>query len=144
MILTFTAIVIPLLFTLGWWSVMPKGHVFEFDPGAHKFMFTTIMVPYRSVFWAIFILSLVGSFGMAARQAAGIGVWFLMAAICSLLFNLLVVVFYESYLHARYAITSMQSNYTVVKHSLILGLGSSAIFLFLVGILLAFIVIAGY
>lgn len=144
MILIYTALAIPVMFVLGWWSLMPKGHVFEFDPGGHKFMFTTVMVPYRSVFWVIFILSLVGSFVLVGRHTEGLGFWFLMSATCSLLFNLLIVVFYESYLHSKYNLTSIQSNYTATKHSLILGLGSSALFLFVVGLFLAFFSVAGY
>jgi len=122
-----------------------SGRIYEFDPGGHKFMFVSLMVPYRATFWVVFVLSLVGTFvSILDRISNRLGFIFLSASVCALLFNLLVVVFYESYLHAKYGMTSLQSNYGANRYSIILALGTSALFLFLNGLVLLTITMAGY
>ena len=63
----------------------------------------------------------------------------LAGAVYGLLFNVYLVLRYESYLHCRYPRNGMpgQSNYTVSRYALTLALGFSAVFLTLVGVVTA-------
>jgi len=63
----------------------------------------------------------------------------LAGAVYGLLFNVYLVLRYESYLHCRYPRNGIpgQSNYTVSRYSLTLALGFSAVFMTLVGVVTA-------
>ena len=63
----------------------------------------------------------------------------LAGAVYGLLFNVYLVLRYESYLHCRYPRNGMpgQSNYTVSRYALTLALGFSAVFLTLIGVISA-------
>jgi hypothetical protein len=136
---------IPLVLWAVLWHRL-RGRVYEFDPAGHKFMFPVVWVPYRASFWAICVLSIAGALAsIGLHVSVGLAFVFLVAAVCSLLFNLLTIVFYEAYLTAKYTMNGpMMSNYTAWKFALIQALGISSGLLFIVGILLGFLTIAGY
>ena len=86
-----------------------------------------------------------GAFTFAEMRILSIGTLFLVSAICSLLFNLWVMLCYESYIACKYTMTgSMQSNYGAGKYGLTLALGTSSIVLFILGLILAFVTISGH
>lgn len=122
-----------------------RGTVYEFDwadrPGSFQFVYA----PYRGLFWAIFFISLPGAFAMDYIQAYGSAGALLIAALCAFLFNGFITFFYESYLAVRWTINPPgRSNYTAVKHSLVMALGVTAVVMFIVGIVAAFGTIAGW
>jgi hypothetical protein len=63
----------------------------------------------------------------------------LAGAVYGLLFNVYLVLRYESYLHVRYPRNGMpgRSDYTVSRYALTLALGFSAVFLTLIGVISA-------
>jgi hypothetical protein len=128
-----------------WFWYIQHGHVFEFDPGDHKFMFLALLNVYRGTYWIIFILTLTAAFVTLNRHiGSGVSSLFLGSALYALLFNLLLPVFYESYLAYKYTINGpLRSNYTAAKYGLILALGYSSALLAIAGTGIAFITMAG-
>ena len=142
MIILFS-ILLPIVLWAGFAKAL-KGQVYEMDPAGHKFMFPLVWVPYRISYWALFSLGLPAAFLLTGlRIGHGLGFMFLMSAICSLLFNLLLNLFYESYIASKYTMTGpMKSDYTATKYGLILSLGTSSLILFVFGMLLAFVAVS--
>lgn len=120
-----------------------KGKVFEFDWGAHKASFPALHVPYREVAFIVFISAMAYAY-LDYRQGLGVSALVLVfAAMDALLFNVLMTVFYEAYLHTKWAFSGDgKSNYTGSKYALVWTLGISAIVYFVVGGLSGIILLA--
>lgn len=118
---------------------------YEMDPGhgTAKGTFFSLLILYQFFFYVVAGLAI---FGVVYTRSVGDlqpTVAFLASAMCALLFNILLLLFYESYLHSRYPgvvrkengeyDTRGPSNYTESKYLLILALGTSAILTLIIG-----------
>lgn len=108
---------------------------FEFDFDNVHGTFMSILPYYRRFYWIVGALGLLG-----AMETCHIGIdWaallLLLAAVNALLFNGVILVLYESYMHSRYTREGLNgvSNYTAPKYALVLALGVSAVVLLLAG-----------
>jgi len=113
---------------------------FEFDFDTAHATFSLLLDRFVSL---ARVLMAVG-FGMAlaskyTHASSDVVYLCLAGAVYGLLFNIYLVLRYESYLHSKYPRNGMpgQSNYTVSRYALTLALGFSAVFLTLVGIVTA-------
>ncbi|MCL5669815.1 MAG: hypothetical protein M1423_00710, partial [Acidobacteria bacterium] len=116
---------------------MPRGP-YEFDHANIVGSFHLLCGMYQRPFFSIATLAFVGA-GLAAsikdQEAMSMLV---LAGIFALLFNGLMLFFYEGYLHERYAngIPTGRSNYTLNRYATVLALGWSAFALFVVGVVM--------
>jgi len=108
--------------------------------GTAKGTFYPLLIMFSAFFYFVAVLALIS----AAYSKSSL---FLVSAVEALLFNILVLVFYEGYLHVRYLGTRSNqegrlyeekgpSNYTRSKYALILSLAYSSILTLIAGAVL--------
>lgn len=139
------AVALPFILWIIFRISLPSGP-FEMDHGngAAKGTFFPILILYSALFYAIAGLGFYGSI-WSWRFASSLwpAALFLLSGIYALLFNGLLVLFYESYMHTKYVGVQIilgqriertgPSNYTITKYAMILALGFSSVLLLIAG-----------
>ena len=131
-----------LIFALGFplaaWAVLRiamKDGPYEMDFDTSHGTFIVLMVNYQKVFYAVFGTGLIGAFLSWNAAHADAAILLLLAAGYALLFNFLVVLFYEGYLHSRYPRNGSAgtSTYSLSRYAVIQSLGASALVMLFAG-----------
>jgi hypothetical protein len=130
-----------LLLAMGWGffeAIFLDSSTYEMDHGhgTAKDTFFPLLILYQVLFYDVAGLGIFG-----ANYARAEGDWqpaamLLASAVYAILFNVLLLLFYERYLHARYPGGDRgfgRSNYTRGKYALILALGTSSILTLIAG-----------
>lgn len=113
---------------------------YEFDFSTNQISFTVLLVYIERIANRIFWFGMVGAFAFQHFIGGwGVPVILLGAGIYALLFNMWVLLCYESYLHIRYPRDNSAgtSNYTLNKYSVTLALAASSIILAVLGAMAA-------
>lgn len=110
---------------------------FEMDFDVSHPTFFLVHDRLAKIMWTVFGFGFVGAF-VLQEVVGGYGeapLTLLAASLFALLFNVWIILVYESYLHACYPKGGMNgaSNYTVTKYSITFSLGTSAIAFFVIG-----------
>lgn len=134
------ALVLPVIMFAWYILLWPPETRYEMDPGygTSKGSFFPLLILYQFLFYAVVGLSIFGAIYSRTHGDWRPAVMLLIAAIDALLFNVLLLLFYEAYLHSRYlGLTTGEdgklltklgpSNYARTKYALILALGASAV-----------------
>ena len=144
------AIALPVALWIALRLALPAGpYEMDHGNGSAKGTFFPLLILYSAFGYFVGVLGLYGA-SWTFRYTGNLWVCgvFLVAALCSLLFNWLLVFFYESYLHGRYLGVVIvketgvlvqnfgPSNYTINKYALILSLGFSSVALLIAGVVL--------
>jgi len=114
-----------------------KPGPYELDFDVNHGTFISILPWYQKFFGTIFYFGIFGAF--IAKMYLGMG-WvallFLIAAIYGLLFNGLMVFYYERYLHQRYPRDRSigTSNYTLGKYAAVLAIGIASLVNFILAL----------
>ena len=144
LIALFPVVSLVAVFVGEYFSLSSSAYEMDNGNGTHKGAFIPFLILYQVLFY---IVAGLGIFGAIYARSAGVlnaPVFFLASAICAILFNILLILFYESYLHVRYPGSGKTddglvyqktgpSNYTRGKYALILSLGASAILTLICG-----------
>lgn len=113
---------------------LPPGP-FEMDHSGQPGTFYALMIAYQRFFYFVAGASIAGAVAARMFERNEPAATLLLAAACAMLFNGLLTLWYESYLHTRGSQSGQgKSSYTANKYALILSLGVSAAVLLLVGV----------
>lgn len=128
-------VALPLILAAIFEFVLPHGP-YEFDFDQPHGTFISVLPHFTRFFYAIALLGVVGAMLGWLNDAPML--MLLLSAADALLFNILIVLFYEAYLHVRYPRNgdAPRSNYTLRRYSFILALGTSSVVLLFGGVAL--------
>jgi len=134
---TYFIIALPILLWLLLRFTLPAGP-YEMDNGfgSAKGTFFPLLILYQAFFYILAGLALYGArWNWEYNQNLWPSLFLFAAAIYALMFNGLLVFYYERYLAHRYPGQSRLAvcNYTIDKYALILSLGISSVMLFVAG-----------
>ena len=136
--MSYSILCVTSLLAVALWSVLSirmLGLVFEMDPGG-KHSFYPMFTIYRQTYAAIFLSGIVLATVTPSPDSRLLEA---LAAIYAMLFVLWLTFCYESYQHARYNYSSLDSGkscYTGRKYAVTLTLGVMSPFLFVLGLLM--------
>jgi hypothetical protein len=118
-----------------------KHDFYEMDPPGSPGLFIGLYTHYYKTFLFISVVGLLCAIGIAGFVPIATtflpAECLLAAAIYGFLFNGLLVYFYESYVHVRYAIGG-GSNYSKARYALIQSLAACSVTLFIIGLVTGF------
>jgi hypothetical protein len=139
-VLVYLSIALPIILWAAFRSFMKPGP-YEMDFSHIHGTFGLIMPWYMKTFSFIAVSGLIGATISWYLRIGKVAVIFLISAILATLFNALIVIFYERYMHIRYPRMNPPvngvSNYTLTKYSIILSLGISALADFILALVYA-------
>lgn len=112
---------------------LPPGP-FEMDYSGQPGTFYALMIVYQRFFYFVAGASIAGAVAARMFGRNEPAATLLLAAVCAMLFNGLITLWYERFQHLRYPRGAEgKSNYTVNKYATAWALGVSAVVLLLVG-----------